>query len=159
VERNGDVVSMASYAPLLAKNGRTQWNPDLIYFSNTEVKPTVGYYVQKMFGNHAGDTYIASELNVDTHDRKARLRVACSVVQNSAQREIIIKLVNILPVEVQLDLATDLPLAPQATRLVLQGKPEEKNISPEEKNISASELKTLTLPAYSFTIISAKMRP
>jgi len=43
VERNGDVVEMTSYAPLLAKDGHTQWNPDLIYFNNTEVRPTVGY--------------------------------------------------------------------------------------------------------------------
>ena len=42
VERNADVVTMTSYAPLLAKEGHTQWNPDLIYFNNTEVKPTVG---------------------------------------------------------------------------------------------------------------------
>ena len=28
VERNGDIVSMTSYAPLLAKEGHTQWNPD-----------------------------------------------------------------------------------------------------------------------------------
>ena len=41
VERNADVVTMTSYAPLLAKEGHTQWNPDLIYFNNTEVKPTV----------------------------------------------------------------------------------------------------------------------
>ena len=40
VERNADVVTMTSYAPLLAKEGHTQWNPDLIYFNNTEVKPT-----------------------------------------------------------------------------------------------------------------------
>jgi alpha-L-arabinofuranosidase len=46
VERNGDIVSMTSYAPLLAKEGHTQWNPDLIYFNNREVKPTVGYYTQ-----------------------------------------------------------------------------------------------------------------
>ena len=54
LERNGDVVSMASYAPLLAKEGHTQWNPDLIYFNNGEVKPTVNYYVQQLFGQNAG---------------------------------------------------------------------------------------------------------
>ena len=37
-ERNGDVVHMTSYAPLLAKEGHTQWNPDLIYFNNREEK-------------------------------------------------------------------------------------------------------------------------
>ncbi|RYZ49945.1 MAG: alpha-L-arabinofuranosidase, partial [Chitinophagaceae bacterium] len=36
LERNGDVVHMSSYAPLLAREGATQWNPDLIYFNNTD---------------------------------------------------------------------------------------------------------------------------
>ena len=43
VERNADVVTMTSYAPLLAKEGYIRWNPDLIYFNNKEVKPTVDY--------------------------------------------------------------------------------------------------------------------
>jgi alpha-L-arabinofuranosidase len=159
LERNGDVVSMASYAPLLAKEKRTQWNPNLIYFSNTEVKPTVGYHVQKMFGNHAGDTYITSHLSLATRHPKAAQRVACSVVSSEARGEIIIKLVNILPVDVQLDVSTDLPLAPQAESLTLQGLPEEKNLLPEAKNIGIGELKTLHLPAYSFTIITAKLKP
>jgi hypothetical protein len=41
IERNGDLVQMSSYAPLLAKEGHTNWNPDLIYFNNKEVKPTI----------------------------------------------------------------------------------------------------------------------
>ena len=57
LERNGDVVCMSSYAPLLAKEGHTQWNPDMIYFNNTEVKPTPNYYVQMMAGQNAGDEY------------------------------------------------------------------------------------------------------
>ena len=54
MERNADVVEMTSYAPLLTREGHTQWNPDLIYFNNTEVKPTVGYYTQQMYGQNAG---------------------------------------------------------------------------------------------------------
>ena len=54
---------MSSYAPLLAKDGRTQWNPDLIYFNNREVRPTTGYYVQKLYGQNAGDHYIPSQIN------------------------------------------------------------------------------------------------
>lgn len=62
LERNADVVVMASYAPLLGKRGRTQWNPNLIYFSNTNIVRTINYYVQQLFGHHAGDRYLASEL-------------------------------------------------------------------------------------------------
>lgn len=36
VERNGDVVEMTSYAPLLCKDGYHNWNPDMIYFDNSE---------------------------------------------------------------------------------------------------------------------------
>ena len=57
LERNGDVVPFASYAPLLGKRGFTQWNPNLIYFSNTQVAPTINYYVQQLFSRHAGDLW------------------------------------------------------------------------------------------------------
>lgn len=66
LERNGDVVRLASYAPLLGKTGRTQWDPDLIYFTNTAVTPTINYYVQQLFSRNAGDSYLANELVVPT---------------------------------------------------------------------------------------------
>ncbi|NEA98922.1 alpha-L-arabinofuranosidase C-terminal domain-containing protein [Streptomyces sp. SID13726] len=56
MERNGDVVRLASYAPLLAKQGHTQWLPDLIYFDNTHVWPTLNYHVQQMHSLNSGDT-------------------------------------------------------------------------------------------------------
>ncbi|WP_053747658.1 alpha-L-arabinofuranosidase C-terminal domain-containing protein [Streptomyces sp. MMG1533] len=56
MERNGDVVRMASYAPLLAKRDRTQWLPDLIYFDNTSVWTTLNYHVQQMHSVNSGDT-------------------------------------------------------------------------------------------------------
>ena len=63
LERNGDVVHLSSYAPLLAKKGHTQWNPDLIYFDNTSVAPTVNYYVQQLFGHHSGDAYLPTTVS------------------------------------------------------------------------------------------------
>lgn len=56
MERNGDVVRLTSYAPLLAKRGHTQWLPDLIYFDNTNVWPTLNYHVQQMHSVNSGDT-------------------------------------------------------------------------------------------------------
>ncbi len=64
-ERNGDIVRMACYAPLFGKIGNTQWNPDLIYFTNTEVAPTINYEVQKLFGNNAGDEYLTTAMTVE----------------------------------------------------------------------------------------------
>ena len=103
VERNGDVVSMTSYAPLLAKEGHTQWRPDLIYFNNTEVKPTVDDYVQQMYGQHAGNKYLPSTLTVDNRRHDVRSRVGVSVVKDGESGDLIVKLVNLLPVAVKTD--------------------------------------------------------
>jgi alpha-N-arabinofuranosidase len=47
LERNGDIVRLASYAPLLAREGHTQWGPDLVYFDHTNLLRTANYYVQR----------------------------------------------------------------------------------------------------------------
>lgn len=62
LERNSDVVVMASYAPLFAKENMTQWTPDLIWFNNSEVYGTPNYYVQQMFSQNRGDVILPSAL-------------------------------------------------------------------------------------------------
>ncbi len=54
LERNADVVTMASYAPLLAHVDAWQWRPDLIWFDNLTTIGTPNYYVQKAFSNYKG---------------------------------------------------------------------------------------------------------
>ncbi|MEO6720874.1 MAG: alpha-L-arabinofuranosidase C-terminal domain-containing protein [Ferruginibacter sp.] len=54
LERNADVVQMASYAPLFAHVEAWQWRPDLIWFDNLRVAGTPNYYVQKFFANNKG---------------------------------------------------------------------------------------------------------
>ncbi|MGC3990392.1 MAG: alpha-L-arabinofuranosidase C-terminal domain-containing protein [Chthoniobacteraceae bacterium] len=44
LEKNGDVVHFASYAPLLARRGHTSWSPDLIFFNGTDIFPTISWY-------------------------------------------------------------------------------------------------------------------
>ena len=61
LERNSDVVAMASYAPLMARDGMQQWTPDLIWFNAREVLLTPNYYVQQMFAQTVGDQVVASE--------------------------------------------------------------------------------------------------
>ena len=56
MEANGDVVAMASYAPLFCKNGHNSWDPDLIYFDNERVFRTYNYWVQRMFATTTADT-------------------------------------------------------------------------------------------------------
>ncbi len=55
IERNSDVVAMASYAPLFANVNYKKWNPDLINFDSSRVYGLPGYYVQQLFSVHRGD--------------------------------------------------------------------------------------------------------
>ena len=157
LERNGDVVHMSSYAPLLAKDGRTQWNPDLIYFNNREVRPTTGYYVQKLYGQNAGDHYIPSQINLDNQDGRVKLRVGSSIVRDSKTGDVIVKLVNLLPVSIETDVR--LPgmdgIQSSATRTVLAGAPETTPL-PVTDTIEAGTSFKQELPAYSFTVIRLK---
>ena len=157
LERNGDVVHMTSYAPLLAKDGRTQWNPDLIYFNNREVRPTTGYYVQKLYGQNAGDHYIPSQVNLDNQDSRVKLRVGSSIVRDSKTGDVIVKLVNLLPVSIETDVR--LPgmdgIQSSATRTVLAGAPETTPL-PVTDTIEAGTSFKQELPAYSFTVIRLK---
>ena len=157
LERNGDVVHMSSYAPLLAKDGRTQWNPDLIYFNNREVRPTTGYYVQKLYGQNAGDHYIPSQINLDNQDSRVKLRVGSSIVRDSKTGDVIVKLVNLLPVSIETDVR--LPgmdgIQSSATRTVLAGAPEATPL-PVTDTIEAGTSFKQELPAYSFTVIRLK---
>ncbi len=56
--RNSDLVAMSSYAPLFAKAGATQWQPDLIWFDNTRVYGTASYHVQALFARNRPDTVL-----------------------------------------------------------------------------------------------------
>jgi alpha-L-arabinofuranosidase len=152
VERNGDVVEMASYAPLFAKEGHTQWNPDLIYFNNTEVKPTVGYWVQKLFGNNVGDEYIPATVEISTSNEKACARIAHSVVRDTATGDYIVKLVNMLPVETTVAFRNfDFGDSP-VEKTVLTGDPADRTAKPITENVALKENKVV-LPAYSFTVL------
>lgn len=55
MERNGDLVQLASYAPLFNRIGHSQWTPDMIWFDADKVVLTPSYYVQKMFADYAGN--------------------------------------------------------------------------------------------------------
>jgi alpha-N-arabinofuranosidase len=63
LERNADVVNMASYAPLFAHVDGWQWTPDLIWVNNLEANPTPNYYVQKLYGNNKGSKVVAITMN------------------------------------------------------------------------------------------------
>lgn len=160
LERNGDVVAMSSYAPLLAKENHTQWNPDMIYFNNTEVKPTVGYYVQKLCGNCSGNEYIETSITLNEHTKGVRERLAASTVRDSITGKVYIKLVNVLnhSVNATLDMTSLTDSFKETESInaklyVLTGNWDDKNAKPTESTISMTPTFAYELPAYSFTVI------
>ncbi len=108
IERNGDVVSMTSYAPLLCKDGYANWNPDMIYFNNDTITSlTPSYHTQRLWGTHSGDVYVASKMGVSP---ELQHRVAASVVKDTKTGKTIVKLVNALPASVTVSLqGLDIP--------------------------------------------------
>ena len=157
VERNGDIVSMTSYAPLLAKEGHTQWNPDLIYFNNREVKPTVGYYTQLLYGQNSGDTYLPADRKIDNPRQDVQKRIGTSVVRDSKTGDWIVKLVNLLPVSVKAKVEGLVQTEKgKAVLQVLSGKPTDKNARPVKKDVSVAELSQYEMPAYSLSVIRIK---
>ncbi|MDE6422426.1 MAG: alpha-L-arabinofuranosidase, partial [Muribaculaceae bacterium] len=162
VERNGDVVSMSSYAPLLAKDNHTQWRPDLIYFSNTEVRPTTDYHTMRLYGENAGSKYLNSDLRVATDNEKARARVGTSIVEDETTGDLIVKLVNMLPVETEMDvdLTKNYPQgqgALTAVGTVMSGSPADEKAAIKTERISiASPHFTMPLAPYSFTVLRLK---
>lgn len=61
VERNADVVILASYAPLFARVGHNQWQPDMIWFDAERAFGTPSYYVQKMYCENMGTVTVPME--------------------------------------------------------------------------------------------------
>lgn len=62
MERNSDVVTMSSYAPLFANLNIKAWNPDLIYFDNSRSYGTPSYWVQKLFSTNRPTEVVKSKL-------------------------------------------------------------------------------------------------
>jgi alpha-L-arabinofuranosidase len=60
LERNADIVKMASYAPLIANEANTQWSPDMLFFNGTSVRTTPNYEVQKLFMTNVGTHVVPS---------------------------------------------------------------------------------------------------
>ncbi|MEV8555876.1 alpha-L-arabinofuranosidase C-terminal domain-containing protein [Streptomyces sp. NPDC051917] len=60
LERNADVVELASYAPLFANEDYVQWRPDLVWFNNHASWGSANYEVQKLFMNNVGDRVVPS---------------------------------------------------------------------------------------------------
>jgi alpha-L-arabinofuranosidase len=124
IEKNADVVQMASYAPLLCRKGHANWNPDLIYFDGTSVEVTPSYWTQYLFSNYSGDQYISSHLDMDHH---IAYRVAASVVKSSKTGKGYVKLVNASPKTIIMNVK-GISLVSGKEEMQLQGNPSDQSI-------------------------------
>lgn len=105
LERNADVVLMASYAPLFAHTEAWQWTPNLIWFDNLNSYGTPNYYVQKMFSAHRGTRLLPVLLNNSPQNNQQNLYASAALDERAG--EVILKVVNTeaSPREVMIDLA------------------------------------------------------
>lgn len=147
VERNADVVAMASYAPLLAKDKHYNWNPNLIYFNNTEVHPTASYEIQRLFSVYGGDSYVESGL---TADSLVASRVAASVVKDSKTGKTWLKLVNVLPLSLTINLA-GMTLPEQLNVKGFEGNPDDLKLKKADTIERIGQ--SVILPPYSIRVI------
>ncbi len=64
MERNADIVRLASYAPLFGHADAWQWRPNLIWADNLRAYGTPNYHVQSLFARNRGDTILPVQLTV-----------------------------------------------------------------------------------------------
>ena len=86
LERNGDIVKMASYAPLFSSLTARHWAPNLIWFNNETVVPSVNYEVQKLFSVNKGNKLLKSWLSgAQTPQRSLTGRIGVGVWYTEAE--------------------------------------------------------------------------
>ncbi len=95
LERNADVVHMATYAPLFAHVEGWQWRPDMIWFDNTESVRTASYLVQQLFSHNKGSRVLP--LTMDGRaltGADGQNGLFASAVSDDATGEVVVKVAN-----------------------------------------------------------------
>jgi alpha-N-arabinofuranosidase len=120
MERNSDLIVMASYAPLFVNvnPGGMQWAPDLIGYDALTSYGSPSYWTQVMFSTHLGTEIVPAAL------ANAPPRVFASVTRNDASRKLFVKVVNATSTAqpLAIELAGVKKVAPQATLTTMSGK-------------------------------------
>lgn len=157
LEKNGDVVEMACYAPLFSHEKLNQWVPDLIFYSNDGMFGSVNYYVQQMYGNNAGQYSLETSLTGAPEQTLYESAV-------DADGDVILKLVNVSdeeqPVHVSLTGREMACFLPEADVTVLAGADKkamnsfkEMAVTPQESKLEIGENFEYTALANSLTVI------
>lgn len=156
VERNADVVVLASYAPLFARAGYTQWSPDLIWFDETGAYGTPSYFVQKLYGENMGTVTVPME---GQEKQLRRKQIYVNVSLDEKRSELIIKAVNHNGSEKMLELeaADGWKICGPVRLQVLSGAENDFNSIQEPDRIAVKEMETefsagLCLPAEGFVV-------
>jgi alpha-N-arabinofuranosidase len=148
LERNSDVVDMASYAPLFAHVDAWQWSPNLIWFDNLRAFGTPSYYVQQMFGSNRGSIVLPVAMNGSPLNGSDGLFASAALDEQA--RELVLKLVNTTTQAraVKVDLPGATP-AGSARAMVLTGSPDAENSLDTPKAV-APETRQLEIRAPGF---------
>jgi alpha-N-arabinofuranosidase len=159
LERNSDLVIMASYAPLLVNvdPGGMQWETDLIGYDAEKSYGSPAYYAQAMFASHLGDRTLASQVV------GAGAKFFYSITANTAKKKLYLKLVNAesTPQAVDIDFA-GAKLAASAKLISLSAKDTQatnsidqpKAVAPVESAVTIQGAKlSHTMPGYSIQLI------
>jgi alpha-L-arabinofuranosidase len=99
LERNADVVRMASYAPLFGNADAWQWTPNLIWVDNHRIYGTPNYYAQQLFSRNRGDVVLPI-----FNDEPAGTHLFASAVRDDKSNDIILKVVNAASQEAPADI-------------------------------------------------------
>ena len=171
VERNADVVRLATYAPLFAHVDAWQWRPDMIWFDNSRILLTPNYYVQQLYSHHKGTHTL--RLTENGEPVKGREGLYASAVYDADSSRIIVKIANTAAVRQEIVLHFDglkrrQALQDRASIIYLQADDKEvvntfkdpEAIVPQMSVAEVSGKKCrLTLSPQSFQVISIPFVP
>lgn len=93
IERNVDVVKLATYAPLFAHVDAWQWKPDMIWYDNLRLVKSANYYVQQLYSTYKGTTVLSVKWN--NENVIGQQGVYASVVIDENKNQLIIKIANV----------------------------------------------------------------
>ena len=184
LERNADIVTMATYAPLFAHVKGWQWRPDMIWFDNKTISKTSSYNVQQMYSLNKGTDLLTLTMEGrPVAGLEGQNGLYASAVLDSGTDEYIVKIVNISPEAHTLDVRFDgvkrgesitgleiITLTPEGKTDALEGTNLQCHSSVSTERLDAAALdgriirdgkravmfKDYTIPAETFTVLRFK---
>lgn len=108
IERNADVVYMATYAPLLAHVEGWQWRPDLVWFDNLNVMRSCSYYVQQLYATNKGTHVLPITMDGKAvAGKEGQRQLYASVVKDVEKKQYIVKVANLSYYSQEINIAFD----------------------------------------------------